>query len=204
MTSPSSAPTTAGRPSSSTSLRGHETDDPDAPRSVDDAGRRPGRGRDHRPRLGHDGAGEIPTGDVRGFERIGVEPGFDGIVGQQEPRRLERLAHPARGVQAGREGERDRLEIDGGRVDPGALQQRRDAGAWMVPKPLDAEPRDRPVLADDRRDVGDGADRGQVRQLERRLGTAGQVGQQQLGDLERDAAAGEATVGVGRRRPGAG
>ena len=60
------------------------------------------------------------------------------------------------------------------------------------------EPRDRPVLADDRRDVGDGPDRREVGEVERGRRAAGLVGEQQLGDLERDAAPGQAAVRVGR------
>ena len=65
-------------------------------------------------------------------------------------------------------------------------------------QPLEAEPGDRPVLADDGRDVGDGADRREVRELERGRGATGLVGEEQLGDLERDAAAGQPAVRVGR------
>ena len=138
------------------------------------------------------------------LERVGMQGRLGRVLGQQEPRRLERLPHPAGRVEARREGERDRLEVDGGRVDPGALEQRGDARPRVPPEPLEPEPGDRPVLADDRRHVGDRADRGQVGQVERGLRSARQVGQEQLGDLERDAAAGQAAVRDRSRPAGAG
>ena len=40
-------------------------------------------------------------------------------------------------------------------------------GPRVRPQPLQPEPGDRPVLADDRRDVGDGADRREIGEVER-------------------------------------
>ena len=70
--------------------------------------------------------------------------------------------------------------------------------------PLETEPGDGPVLADHRRDVRDRPDRCQVGQVQGRGGAAGLPREEQLGDLERDAAPGQATVRVGRIRLGAG
>ena len=84
------------------------------------------------------------------------------VVGEQEPGGLERLPHPAGRVEPRRDGERDGLEVDRGRGDPGAFEERGDPGPGRAAQPLETEPRDRPVLADDRRDVGDRPDRREV------------------------------------------
>ena len=95
----------------------------------------------------------------------------------------------------------DGLEVDRVGRDPGALEEGRDPGPRRAAQPLEPEPGDRAVLADDRGDVGDGPDRRQVGQVEGGRRTARLVGEQQLGDLEGDAAAGQAAVRVGRVRP---
>ena len=102
--------------------------------------------------------------------------GLGRVLGQQEPGGLERLPHPTGGVEPRGDGEGDGLEVDGGRRDPGALEERRDPGPRRRPQPLEAEPRDRAVLADDRRDVGDGPDGREVGQVERGRRPAGLVG----------------------------
>ena len=71
-------------------------------------------------------------------------------------------------------------------------------GPWRAPHPFETEPRDRPVLADDRRDVGDRADGGEVREVECRGGPARLVGEQELRHLEGDATPRQAAVRVGR------
>ena len=67
----------------------------------------------------------------------------------------------------------------------------------VVPGPVRAIARFSP---DDRGDIGDRPDRREIRQGERRGRPAGLVAQQQLGDLERDAAPGQARVRVDRVR----
>ena len=78
-------------------------------------------------------------------------------------------------------------------------EQRRDPGPRRRPQPLEAEPGDRAVLAEDRRDVGHRPDRRQVGQLgdrgDRR--DARDPLEQQRRHLERDAAAREASIRVG-------
>ncbi len=97
-----------------------------------------------------------------------------GCLGEQEPGGLERLPDPTGGVEPRREGERDRVEVEGGGRDPGPLEQGRDAGPRVGPQALEPEPGDGAVLADDRGDVGDRADRREVGQVER--GTAAAAG----------------------------
>ena len=88
--------------------------------------------------------------------------GLGRVVGEQEPGGLERLPHPPGRVEPRGDGEGDGLEVDGLGRDPCALEERRDARARRAPQALEAEPGDRPVLADDRRHVGDGPDRREV------------------------------------------
>ena len=85
--------------------------------------------------------------------------------------------------------------------DVGPLEEGRDAGPRRAAQPLEPEPGDRPVLADDRGHVGDGPDRREVGQVERGQRAAGLVREQELGDLEGDAAARQAAVRVGRVGP---
>ena len=74
-------------------------------------------------------------------------------------------------------------------------------GSGARPQPVEAEPGDRPVLAEDRGDVGDRADRRQLGQRQGPLRTARDAGEEQLGDLERHPAPGQPRVGVGRVGP---
>ena len=205
-TSPRSAPTTAGRPRSSASRAATRPTIPTAPRAAHD-GRAVGRVdvRDGRPRLGDGGLHQVAPGQVGGLERIGVDGGLGRILGQQEAGRLERLPHPSGGVQPRRDGEGHGLEVDRGRARSGhAPAGRRCPGRGAGPQPLEPEPRDGAVLADDRRDVRDRPDRREVGQVERRSRAAGLVGEEQLGDLERDAAARQPPVRIGRVRRDAG
>ena len=57
---------------------------------------------------------------------------------------------------------------------------------------------------DDRGDVGDAADRRQVGEVQGEGRSTGHVGEQELGDLERDAAAGQPPIRVAWRRRDAG
>ena len=118
------------------------------------------------------------------------------VLGQEQPSGLHRLADASGRVQAGRQGERDRLEVHGRRDHPCALEEGRDPGPRRRAEALQAQSRDRPVLADDGRHVGHGPDRGEVRQGEREGRATGFVAQQQLGDLEGHAAARQSRVRV--------
>ena len=129
--------------------------------------------------------------------------GLLGRSGEQQSRGHDRLPHPAGRVESRREGERDRLEIGRRRVDARPRQECGDAGPRGVAQALEAQPGDGPVLADDRRHVGDGPDGREIGQGEGRGGTAGQVREQRLRDLEGDTAAGEALVRVAANRGGA-
>jgi hypothetical protein len=118
-----------------------------------------------------------------------------GCLGEQQPGCLERLAHPAGGVESRREREGDGVQVDRVGRDPRAGQEGRDPGSRIGPEPLQTQPRDRPVLAHDRRDVGHGAERRKVGQVQR------DRAQEQMCHLERDAAAGQTPVGIARVGP---
>ena len=132
------------------------------------------------------------------LERIGVRRGFGGILREQEPGRLQRLPDAPGRVQARRQRKRDRVEVHVRRGDPGTLQERGDPGPGRAAHLLEAQSRDRSVLAHDRGHVGDRSDGREVREGERRRGTARFVGQDQLRDLEGHAAAGQAHVRIAR------
>ena len=198
MTSPRSAPTTAGRPRSSTRRAATRPTIPTGPRTVDDGRRLAGTVADQ-PSRASATAVFIRSRRVRLAVSSASACGAASaaIVGQQQARGLERLPHPSGGIEPRRDGEGDGLEIDRVGRDPGPFEQGRDAGARGASQPLEPEPRDRPVLADDRRDVGDRPDRRQVGEGEGGGRPARFAGEQELRDLERDAAAGQPAVGVG-------
>ena len=123
---------------------------------------------------------------------------LDRVACQQQPGSLQRLPHPTGGIEPWGDGERDGLQVHRGRRDPGTFEERGDPRSWRATHPLEAQPRDRPVLADDRCHVGDGADGRQVGELESGRGATGLVGEDELRDLERDATARQAAVRVGR------
>ncbi len=129
-------------------------------------------------RLDQRGLQQVAALQVGRFERVGVAVRVLGRGRQQEPRRLDGLAHPSGGVQPRRDRERDRLEVDGRRFDVGALEDRGDPGTGRGAKDRQPEAGDRPVLADDRRDVRDGPDGREIREGQRRGRSAGQVRQE--------------------------
>ena len=88
MTSPSSAPTTAGRPWSSTSRAATRPTMPTLHGPWTMLAAVPGDVGDPGSRLGHDRAGQVAAGDIGRLERVGKRPRFGGIVGQQELGRL--------------------------------------------------------------------------------------------------------------------
>ena len=156
---------------------------------------------DDRPRLGDGRLHQVASGQVRGLQGVGVDARLDRVRGEQEARRLERLPHPAGGVEPRGDGERHRLEVDRIGLDAGPLEEGRDAGPRRAAQPFEPETRDRPVLPDDRGHVGDRSDRRQVGQVEGGQRTAGLVREQELGDLEGHAAPRQAAVRVGRVGP---
>ena len=151
--SPSSAPTTAGRPSSSTSRAATSPTIPTLHGPWTTLAAAPGDAAAIARGLGHDRPGQVASRQVRGLEGIRVEARLGRIVGQQQARGLEGLTHPAGRVEARRQGERDRVEIDRGGIDPRSLQQGGDARPRMR-RSRSRPSRDRPVLADDRGDIG--------------------------------------------------
>jgi len=171
---------------------GDETHDAHRPGPMDERRRRVVDGVGRRPGLGEGRLHEVPTGDVGGLEGGRQGLGLGRIVGEQEPRRIERLPYAPGGVQARGQGESDRFDIDRLGRHAGAPQQGGDPGSAADPDPVQAEPDDRPVLAEDRRHVRDGTDRRQVRQRER----GGPVPEEEPGEGEGDAGSGQAGVGV--------
>ena len=71
----------------------------------------------------------------------------DGVLGEQETGRLEGLADATGGVQPRRERERHGLEVDGRGRDARPLEQCGDPRPRVSSQPLEAEPRDGPVLS---------------------------------------------------------
>ena len=80
--------------------------------------------------------------------------------------------------------------------EPGTLQQCGQPGARPAPHHVEPEPGDRPVLADDRGDVGDRADRREVGQCQRRRAASRFLVEDQAGQLERHAAPREPAIRV--------
>ena len=200
ITPSSSVPTTAGRPRSSASRPATRPITPTghSPRTtVATADARLG-GEDGLG-LGHGGLRQLAPGQVRRLERgRRARAASTGSSVSRRLGRVERIADPPGRVEPRRDDERHGLEVHGSRRrsrrargSPRARQRRRS-------QPLEPEPGDRPVLADDRGDVGNGPDRRQLGQLERPLRSAGNLGEHELGDLEGDPAAGEPWVGIVR------
>ena len=122
--------------------------------------------------------------------------GLGRVLGEQQAGGVERLPHPPRGVESRRDGEPDGLEVGCGGFDAGPREEGRDPRPRGGAHPLEAEPRDRTVLAQHGDDVGHGADHGELRERQGfRLGVR-QLAEQQARDGERDAAAGQAGIRV--------
>jgi hypothetical protein len=197
---PSSAPTTAGRGEPCRD----EAHDAHGPRATDDdrrpvaPARRGGHARCGRASLVESRGHEIAPRLVGGLEGGGMLGRLGRVLRQQQACGLERLPHSTGRVEPRGDGECDGLEVRLGRGHARALEQGRHAGSRVAADPLEAEARDRPVLPDDRRDVGHGADGREVGQGQGEGRPAVHVGQHELGDLEGDAAAGQATIRVRR------
>ena len=151
---------------------------------------------DRGPRLADRRAHQVPPHRVGGLEGRRQGLGLLRRLGQQEARGVERLPHPPGGVEPRRQHEAHRLEVHGRRRDTGPREEGGDPGPRGRTHELQAQAGDRAVLAQDRCDVRDRPDGGEVRQLERlRLG-AGEVAQEQPCHGERDPAPGELGVRV--------
>ena len=171
---------------------------PTRPRPAHDRGGFAGLRRDRRPCFADGRLHQVATGQVGRLEGVGVGRRLDRVACQQQPGSLQRLPHPTGGIEPWGDGERDGLQVHRGRRDPGTFEERGDPRSWRATHPLEAQPGDRPVLADHRCHVGDGADGRQVRELESGRGATGLVGEDELRDLERDATPRQAAVRVGR------
>ena len=134
----------------------------------------------------------LAPGEVRGLEPGRELRRLGRVVGQQEARRLERVPDASGGVEPRRDHERDRLEVDAGR-------RRRPARSRIAASPGSGAVRRRssPSRAIARFSPRIGATSATVpivassASVEGALRSAGDIGQDELGDLERDAAAGE-------------
>ena len=192
---------------------------PPAGRGPRRAGRRPARrcrpatvrGRCWRPRaeparqlasLRDDRLGQVAAGEVRGSRahRHAARPRRRPRTSRSCAASIASPIRPAALSRGASANDTVSRSTRGGR-DPGALEERRDPRSWVRAQALEADPGDRPVLADDRRQVGDRPDRRQVREPERGGRAAGVIGEEQLGDLERHAAPGQPPVRVGRIGP---
>ena len=122
---------------------------------------------------------------VQLLEAVG-EPGrLVRIVGEQQLQRRLRMAQAARRVHTGRKAECDGALVDRRRVDAGRTHQRDEARTVGGGEPLEAGDDERPVLVDERDDVGDRRQRDEVEvALESRNAES-------LGELVDDAGAAE-------------
>ena len=168
---------------------------------MDQGGRRRGRLVDQRACLGERPLHQVAPLEVGGLEGVGEGRGLLGRLGEEQPGGAERLPHPTRRVEPGGDREGDRLQVGRSRVDARPAEQGGDPRPGGRPQAFEADPGDRPVLADDGRHVGDGPDRGEIRERQRRCRAAGHVREERLRDLEGHAAPGDAPVRVPRVRP---
>ena len=144
------------------------------------------------PSLGQGALRQTSPLGIGGLDLTGQTVRFLAILGQQQPRGSSRLSYPAGGVEARGHGKPDVSQVHFLRGDPGAAQQRGQAGSSGMAEPLQAKPGNRSVLAQDRSHIRDRADHGQIRQV---TDGGGQVAptvlvKQQLGELPGHAGAG--------------
>ena len=118
------------------------------------------------------------------------------VAGEQQARGQVGRAHATRGVHARRNHECDVEPVDRRVQQTGRFEQRAQADRVRpLRQPLQAELGDDPVLADERHDVSDRADRGKL-QEGRQPFLAVEPLAQRLDDLERDTDAGQVLVRV--------
>ncbi len=131
------------------------------------AGRLPrGRQPERLPDLRQRDAHQVTPGRVGHLERGGQLGRLLRRAGEEQPGGVERLTNPTGGIEARGQDEPHRLEVCGGRVHLRSSHQGCDPGPGRGAHPIQTEPRDGPVLPEDGDDVRDGADGGQVGELE--------------------------------------
>jgi hypothetical protein len=165
-----------------------KTDDPHRPLAADHQRRRGGSRARRSPCLHEGGRGDVPARDVGCLQLRGEAHAAIGVVRQQQRRRDPGMAHAADRVEPRRDAERDGVRVDTSRGDASLGEKGRDRGPRVASKTREAEAHDGAVLAGHGDQVGDRADRREVRQIERRR-PARHVPEHQLRKLERDAAA---------------
>ena len=123
------------------------------------------------------------------------------VGGQQQPRRDVGRRHPPGRVDARREDERRRCSCRSScPARPGDVEQRPQADLVRPAREqVEADLRDHPVLADQRHDVGQRAERRDLDERRQPLLVPGPRAQR-LHELERDADAGQVLVRVARSR----
>ena len=118
------------------------------------------------------------------------------VVGEDQLERDVRAREPAGGVDTGREAEADGRRVDRGRVDPRRAHERPQTRLARPCQRAQPGARERPVLVDERHDVGDRRERDEVEMA----GDGRVVGpEQRLRELVDDAGAAELGERVRRR-----
>ena len=140
-----------------------------------------------------DGLAQDPALDrlalaVQLFERVGEPAGLRLVLCEQQLERFARVPEASGGVQARREAEPDGAGVDSGRVDAGALHERAQPGLRGARERAEPGDRERPVLVDERDDVGDRREGDEVEVATRDLGVDAE---QRLAELVDDAGAAE-------------
>ena len=229
MTSPIRVPTTAGLPGLVREPSRHEPDDADRPRAVhEDGGGVRSAAHHDRSASGRASGAALPgpatapgSGSpsasrasaiadrmrsrrvvLAASRRAASSAASSGVSASRSRARVERLPHPPGGVEPGREHEPDRLEIHGRRAGRGrapAGPRCRAAGAVRIrSRPSRAIARFSPRIGTTSDTVP------MVASSARSSASAsapGEVAEQEPGDRERDAAAGQRRVRVDRVRP---
>ena len=148
-----------------------------------------------------DGLAEDPALDglalaVQLLERVGESARLSLVLGEEQLERRARVSEPAGRVQARRETEPDGPGVDRCRVDAGALHERAKSGLRRARERAQPGDGERPVLVDERDDVGDRRERDEV---EMPLGNVGLDAEQGLAELVDDAGPAELRERIVRR-----
>ncbi len=119
------------------------------------------------------------------------------VVRQEQPRRNVGRAHPAGRIHAGRQDEGDVIAVDGLAAQPAHLDERPQPDlVGSARQQIEADLRDDPVLADERHDVGERPDGGELDEA-REPAVAVRAPAERLHELQRDADAGQVLVRIG-------
>ena len=132
---------------------------------------------------------------VQLLERVGEPARFRLVLGEEQLERLARVPEAAGGVEARREPEADGARVDGSRIDAGALHERAQAGLRRAREGAEAGDGERPVLVDERDDVGDRREGDEVEVAARNLGLDAEQGLAELVDDAGSAELGERVLG---------